>query len=129
MGLITFATGVSVDHRLSTYFVNDMTAKINAMNSETGKRQFTNAEDSIDRSDNQADGGFTDQSGMPEDQRVQQYLIFFTDGNPNAFRGNFTYRGNVYDAVAYTEGAFGSCTGYICGSDRNLCRPATRAIA
>jgi len=125
MGLITFATGVSVDHRLSTNFVNDMTAKINAMNSMTGKQQFTNAEDSIARSDDQAAGGFTDQSGLPQNQRVQQIFIFFTDGNPNAFRGNFTYRGNVYDAVAYTEGAFGSCTGYICGSDRNLCDPIT----
>jgi hypothetical protein len=125
MGLITFATGVSVDHRLSTYFVNDMRAKINAMNSETGKRQFTNAEDSIDRSDNQADGGFTDQTGLPGDQRVQQYLIFFTDGNPNAFRGTFTRNGRPYDAVAYTEGAYGSCTDYICGSDRNLCDPIT----
>jgi Flp pilus assembly protein TadG len=125
MGLVTFATGVNVNHRLSTYFVDDMTAKINAMISETGKRQFTNAEDSIDRSDNQSDGGFTDQSGMPEDKRLQQYLIFFTDGNPNAFRDHFTYRGNVYDAVAYTEGSFGSCTGYICGSDRNLCDPVT----
>ena len=112
-------------HRLSTYFVNDMTTKINAMNSLTGKQQFTNAEDSIDRSDDQAAGGFTDQTGVPGDQRVQQFLIFFTDGNPNAFRGTFTYNGRQYDAVAYTEGTNGSCTDYVCGSDRNLCDPIT----
>ena len=111
MGLITFATGVTVAHRLSTYFVNDMTTKINAMNALTGKRDVTNAEDSIDRSDNQAAGGFTDQTGVPGDQRVQQYLIFFTDGNPNAFRGTFTYNGRQYDAVAYAEGTNGSLHG------------------
>jgi Flp pilus assembly protein TadG len=125
MGLISFATGVTVNHRLSTYFVNDMTAKINTISAQTGKQQFTNAEDAINRSDDQAAGGFTDMSFVPEDQRVQQYLIFFTDGNPNAFRHTFTYRNTVYDAVAYTEGSFGSCTDYICGSDRYLCHPDT----
>ena len=102
-----------------------MTTKINAMNALTGKRDVTNAEDSIDRSDDQAAGGFTDQTGVPGDQRVQQYLIFFTDGNPNAFRGTFTYNGRQYDAVAYAEGTNGACTGHICGSDRNLCDPIT----
>jgi hypothetical protein len=121
MGLVTFATAVSVDHRLGTYFVTDMTARINAMNAQTGKRRSTNAEDAIDRSDDQAAGGFTDQSGVPGDQRLQQYLIFFTDGNPTAFRDNFTYQGVVYDAVAYTGPAY---TEPICDGD-NLCDPVT----
>jgi hypothetical protein len=97
-----------------------MRAKIDAINATyTGigdKRQHTNAEDAIDRSDNQAAGGFTNQSGLPEDQRVQQYLIFFTDGNPNAFRDHFTYQGIDYDAVAYATWVTfdGSCDGLIC---------------
>jgi hypothetical protein len=112
MGLITFNTTASVDHRLSTYFVNDMTAKINAITSPAGKMRATNAEEAIDRSDNQAAGGFTDQTGIPEDSRVQQYLIFFTDGNPTAFRDSFTYRGTVYDGVAYAgPGGVNICDG------------------
>jgi Flp pilus assembly protein TadG len=125
MGLISFATGVRVDQPLGTNFVQGMTNKINALSAESGKRQFTNAEDAIDRSDDEAAGGFTDQTGLPGDRRKHQYLVFFTDGNPNAFRGEFTYNGVTYDAVAYVEGANGSCTGDVCGSDRYLCDPVT----
>ena len=125
MGLISFATGMTVDPALSTYFVSDMTTQINAMQAQTGKRQFTNAENAIDSSDNEGDGGFTDQSGIPGDLRLQQFLVFFTDGNPNAFRDIFRYQGSNYDAVAYTEGQWGSCTGNICGSDHYLCHPLT----
>jgi Mg-chelatase subunit ChlD len=98
MGLISFATGVTVDQQLGTNFVNAMTTKINAMTG-TGA---TNAEDAID----QADGpkGFTDQTGIPGDQRVQQYLIFFTDGRPTAFRGDFKRNGTDYNAVVMGTG-------------------------
>ena len=98
MGLITFATGVTVDHPLSTNFVSAMTTKINAMTA-TGA---TNAEDAID----QAGGpqGFTDQTGIPGDKRVKQYLIFFTDGHPTAFRGKFRCNGIDYDAVVMGTG-------------------------
>ena len=36
----------------------------------------------------------------PEMNRVQQFLLFFTDGQPTAFRGGFTYNGANYDGVA-----------------------------
>ena len=98
MGLISFATGVTVDQQLGTNFVDAMTTKINAMTA-TGA---TNAEDAIDQSDGPK--GFTDQTGIPGDQRVQQYLIFFTDGHPTAFRGKFRRNGIDYDAVVMGTG-------------------------
>jgi len=95
MGLISFASGVEVNYPMGNYFVSPMTSAINAMYASGG----TNTEDAVD----QADGpdGFMDQTGIPGDQRVQQFMIFFSDGNPTAFRGNFTRNGTVYDAVGY----------------------------
>jgi hypothetical protein len=85
VGLISFATSVTVNVGLQNNFVTAMTTAINAMNA-TGA---TNAEDALDQSDGPS--GFTDQSGLPGDQIVQQFLIFFSDGNPTAFRGRFRY--------------------------------------
>ncbi|MCX5909257.1 MAG: VWA domain-containing protein [Deltaproteobacteria bacterium] len=98
MGLISFATGVTVDRALGTNFVTAMKTKINAM-AATGA---TNAENAID----QADGplGFTDQTGVPGDKRVQQYLIFFTDGYPTAFKSQFRRDATDYDAVVMGTG-------------------------
>jgi len=98
VGLISFATSVRVDRPLGTNFVAPMRTAINAM-AAVGA---TNAEDSLA----QAGGAssFTDQSGVPGDRRLQQYLIFFSDGNPTAFRGNFRYNGNDYDAVVCGTG-------------------------
>jgi Flp pilus assembly protein TadG len=101
MGLISFATGVTVDQQLGINFVNAMTTKINAMTA-TGA---TNAEDAIDQVD--GPNGFTDQTGIPGDQRVQQYLLFFTDGHPTAFRGKFRRNGTDYnDAVVMGTGNY-----------------------
>ena len=98
MGLISFATSVTVDHALDNYFVSPIRLAIDHM-SAVGA---TNIEDAF----NQADGpsGFTDQSEIPLERRIQQYLIFFSDGNPTAFRGNFRHRGANYDAVACVTG-------------------------
>jgi len=98
MGLISFATGVTVDQQLGNNYVDAMKSKINAMTAVGA----TNAEDAID----QADGpkGFTDQTGIPGDRRVQQFLVFFSDGNPTAFRNIFTYNGTDYDAVVAGTG-------------------------
>ena len=94
-GLISFASGVEVDYQMGSYFVLPMKNAIDNMTANGG----TNTEDAID----QADGpdGFTDQTGVSGDQRVQQFLIFFSDGNPTAFRGTFTRNGSDYDAVGY----------------------------
>jgi hypothetical protein len=98
MGLISFGTGVTVNQQLGTNFVTTMRARINAMTA-TGA---TNAEDAIDQSDGPR--GFTDQTGIPGDQRVQQFLVFFTDGHPTAFRGRFRRNGQDYDAVVMGTG-------------------------
>ncbi len=94
-GLITFASGVEVDFPLGHNFVDPMKDNIDDMYASGG----TNAEDAID----QADGpyGFSDQTGIPGDEKIQQFLIFFSDGNPTAFRGDFTRNGTDYDAVGY----------------------------
>ncbi len=94
-GLITFASGVVVEHSLSTGFYADMSTAIGNMSASGG----TNTEDALDQADGPS--GFTDQTGIPGDQRVQQYLIFFSDGNPTAFRADFTRNGTDYDAVGY----------------------------
>lgn len=95
MGLISFAVSVQVNSPLGTNYVNNMLAAIAAMNPYGA----TNTEDAI----NQSDGpqGFTDQTGLTGDQRVQQVLILLTDGMPTAFRGTFTNSGLAYDGVAY----------------------------
>ena len=100
-GLVTFASGIQeesgydVTYHRQTNFVLDMTSAINNMSASGG----TNAEDALDRAD--GSGGFSDQTGVPGDQRKQQFLIFFSDGNPTAFRGTFTRDGTPHDAVGY----------------------------
>lgn len=94
-GLITFASGVEVNFPRGNFFVGPMTTAINAMSASGG----TNAEDALDQADGPS--GFTDQTGLPGDQQKQQFLIFFSDGNPTAFRGTFTRDGVDYDAVGY----------------------------
>jgi len=94
-GLITFASGVEVDFPLQHIFVDGMKTIIDDMYADGG----TNAEDAIDQAD--GPGGFTPQAGVPGDEKVQQFLIFFSDGNPTAFRGDFTRYGQQEDAVGY----------------------------
>ena len=103
MGLISFGTGVTVDFALGYNYVNIMKSKIGVMVA-TGA---TNSEDAID----QADGpqGFTDQSIIPAFEKAKQFLIFFTDGRPTAFRGNFRRNGTDYDAVVCSTG---NCDAY-----------------
>jgi hypothetical protein len=101
VGLITFASSVKVDVPMGNNYVTAMRAAINGMGALGG----TNAEDAIDQSDGPQ--GFTDQTGMPGDQRVQQFLIFFSDGQPTAFRGSFLQAGTTYDGVAGIAG--GNC--------------------
>ncbi len=60
----------------------------------------TNAEDALAQA--HGPSGLPDQTGMPDDQKVQQYVIFFTDGKPTALRGQFTYMGANYDGVAFS---------------------------
>lgn len=107
MGLISFATGVTVDHALSTNFFDEMSSQIEYINvGRTSSDCTTNAEDAID----QAGGpqGFTDQALVPGDL---QFLIFFTDGQANTFRDTFTSNGIAYDAAAAIETVLYNPTG------------------
>ena len=80
MALITFSTGVRVDHPLSHNFFDPMETVIDEMVADG----WTNAEDAL----NQAGGpsGFSDQAGVTWTKKVQQFLVFFSDGLPTAFR-------------------------------------------
>jgi len=98
MGLVTFATSVTLKVPLGNNYVTAMNTQINAM-SAVGA---TNASDSLAQP--LRSGGLTDQTGVSGDLRVQQFVIFFSDGMPTAFRGDFRRRGVNYDAVACSTG-------------------------
>ncbi|MGB0909870.1 MAG: vWA domain-containing protein [Nitrospirales bacterium] len=97
LGLISYSTAVKVDEPLSHGFVDTMKTKIDLMTASG----WTNMEDAIDQTDGSS--GFTDQSNIPGDQRVQQFLVFFTDGKPTAFRS--TYEPNTAPYRLFTRGS------------------------
>jgi Flp pilus assembly protein TadG len=93
MGLISFSTNVTVDHAMTTNFATAMHSAINAMNANG----WTNSEDAIDQADGPS--GFTPQGGVARADRTPQFLVFFTDGRANAFRGTFVKGNTTFDAV------------------------------
>jgi Flp pilus assembly protein TadG len=101
VGLISFATTVTLDRPLGSDFVDPMRSAINAMTAVGA----TNTEDAFDRAG--GTGSFTDQSGLPGDRRVQQFAVFFSDGMPTALRERFRWDGQDYDGVAYGVGSSG----------------------
>jgi hypothetical protein len=101
MGLISFATTASVDVNLGNNYVSSMNNHINAMNANGA----TNAEDALART--LGAGGLTDQTGVPGESRVQQFVIFFSDGMPTALRDQFKYNNADYDGVVYGQGSSG----------------------
>lgn len=100
VGLVSFATSVIVDRALGSYFVAPMTTAINAMTA-TGA---TNAEDALWAAGDEDSGGLSDQTSIPGDERVQQFVIFFSDGNPTAFKGTFKHLGKRFEAVVCGTG-------------------------
>ncbi len=102
MGLISFATGVTVDVPLGNNYVNSMTSAINKMIANGA----TNAEDALAQT--MGPKGLTDQTAVAPDKRVQQFVIFFTDGNPTAFRTQLKDSGNDRDAVVMCGSYSGS---------------------
>jgi Flp pilus assembly protein TadG len=97
MGLISFSTAATFNQSMGQMFVDNIKTAISTMSANG----YTNAEDAIDKADSPDPGwvAFTDQTGITGARRVQQFLIFFSDGQPTAFRGRFKYRGADYDAV------------------------------
>lgn len=102
VGLVTFATGVTL-RAPATNFFSPISSAINAM-AATGA---TNAEDALA----QAAGALPDQSGYPAANRVQQFMIFFTDGRPTAFRSAFKKNNTSYDRVVMVTGNCDSACG------------------
>jgi len=101
MGLVSFSTTPTLDLALNIDYVSAMITKIDAMSAN----DYTNAEDAI------AQGGaqLPDQSSYPADQRVNQFLIFFSDGMPTALRSTFKYNNTDYDGVVH-EGSGNNCS-------------------
>ncbi len=93
MGLISFSSSVRVDRRPDYNFVTALKTAINNLTTDN----WTNAEDAIDQADGPS--GLPDQTGVPSDSKVAQFVIFFSDGRPNTWRSTFRYRNADYDAV------------------------------
>ncbi|HYM80297.1 MAG TPA: vWA domain-containing protein [Candidatus Limnocylindria bacterium] len=98
IGLVSFATSVQLERPIGINYVTPMKSAIDAMNA-TG---HTNPEDALDRAD--GPGGFADQSALAPENRIQQFLVFFSDGRPNTFRGTFRSDNTTYDATACVDG-------------------------
>jgi Flp pilus assembly protein TadG len=96
IGLVSFATGVRVNYALNYNFYTPIETAINAL-SATGA---TNIEDAL----SQAGAQFLDQTPVTPANRKQQYIVFFTDGRPTAFRSTFVRNGTTYDAVVCSTG-------------------------
>jgi len=96
--LITFASGVQKPFPMDHGYVSPMTTAINGLGATGG----TNAEDALAQA---LVLPWSDQSGVPANERTKQVVVFFSDGNPTAFRGQFKYNGTDYDGVAALGGA------------------------
>ena len=112
MGLISYATGVTVDFPLANYFVDGIKGKIGDITIRDSVGDMdTNMEDAIDQADDNTDRcgdsttTFTKYApSTPQNERVKQFLVFFTDGRPTAFAGNFTRNGTIHDGVVPDPG-------------------------
>ena len=116
VGLISFASTVKYEWDLqNNFYTTANIGKIDNMNASGG----TNMESALDAADGWTDRtstvsgsnvissatgashtGFTDQTGIPGSNRVQQFVVFFSDGQPTCFGGNFRFRGSDFTATA-----------------------------
>lgn len=103
MGLVSFSTTPKVDFNLGIDYVNAMLTKIDGMSAN----DYTNAEDAIDQSGAQLPDYYS--NNTPADQRVNQFLIFFSDGMPTALTYKFKYNNTVYNKGAVHEGSGTNC--------------------
>ena len=104
MGLISFASTVVVNPDLGLDYVTAMKNQIDTIDASGA----TNIEDALRRAGEEGKGGLTDQTGMAGDLTKQQYVIFFSDGNPTAFREEFRYNNTLYDAVGIVSSNCGT---------------------
>ncbi|MCA9456139.1 MAG: VWA domain-containing protein [Nitrospiraceae bacterium] len=104
--LLTFATGVQKPFPMDHGYVSPMTSAINGLSAGGG----TNAEDALAQA---LTLPWSDQSGIPANERTKQVVIFFSDGNPSAFRGQFKHEGVTFDGVAALDGGYASVYSYM----------------
>lgn len=104
--LLTFATGVQKPFPMDHGYVSPMTSAINGLSAGGG----TNAEDALAQA---LTLPWSDQSGIPANERTKQVVIFFSDGNPSAFRGQFKHEGVIFDGVAALDGGYASVYSYM----------------
>ena len=91
--LITFASGVLKPFDLNNNYVDPIETTVNGLNAVGG----TNSEYALAQA---LALPWSDQSGVPPNERTKQVVVFFSDGNPTAFGGQFTYNNVTYDGVA-----------------------------
>ncbi len=99
-GLVAFADGADVRYTLQNYYHSDLAGSsglINALPATGG----TNTEYALETA--YSGLGYTDQSTLPDDEKLDQYVILISDGQPTAFTGTFTRNGNEYVGVAYAS--------------------------
>ena len=99
--LITFASGVQLRYDLDHNYLNPITSEISGLFAQG----WTNSEDGLAQANNLP---WSDQSGLPINEKAMQAVIFFSDGNPTAFRGDFIHKDNSYDGVAAGGGQVSS---------------------
>ncbi len=91
--LITFASGVKTPFAMDTDFVFGMTNEIANLTNANGG---TNAEDALAQARNLP--WTPAQLSLPPNERTRQVVVFFSDGEPTSFRGDFTRNGVQYEA-------------------------------
>jgi Flp pilus assembly protein TadG len=95
LGLISFGMTVTVDSPMGHNFDTAMRSAIYAMNAYGA----TNTEDALA----QANGPQSFTNPVPGGTPVQQFVVFFSDGMPTAFRDSFTFNSTVNDGVVYGQ--------------------------
>jgi len=95
--LLAYASGVVKPFDMDHNFVSPIESAINGFNAQGG----TNTEDALAQA---AALPWLDQSALPPNERGKQVVVFFSDGNPTAFRGQFKHKNSDYDGVAALDG-------------------------
>ena len=95
MGLVTFATAATVKVPLETNFASAIQSVINSLSANGG----TNSADAV------ADAGaqLPVQTGTPNADWKQQFIVFFTDGEPTCFTSTFKHANASANYVVCTS--------------------------
>jgi Flp pilus assembly protein TadG len=95
MGVVTFSTAATVNVPLEYNYVTAIQNVINAARATA----YTNSPDAIAA----AGAQLPVQTGTPNSTWKQQYIIFFTDGEPDAFTSTFVHGNTSYQGVVMTD--------------------------